>query len=523
MPRRRTALIAIAVLTALLCAVPARSLASTTEVSMLMDDDQLIYVSQQHMAQTLERIHSLGVDVVKASMVWQLVAPNPYSKHRPAFDATDPAAYPPGAWSRYDALVEIAQRLGMQVSFLLIGPAPAWAIPEHLIQGEGPSLGYAPKTAEFRQFAEAVGRRYSGAYVPPGADTGQPIPRVNYWGVWNEPNERSWLNPWYQPLPHHRKVLIQPKLYRGLLDAAWSGLAASDHASDQVMIGETANAGVIDPIPFVRALYCVGANLRPLRGSSASQMGCPPSGNPAQFLSQHPGLFEMAGYAHHPYAFDVPPDRPYPVRSFITIRSLPSFERMLVRIFAAYDVRPPAGVPIYLTEWGYKSNPPNPYVETSEAEQAAWLNEAEYMTWRYPFVQALAQFLLVDSAPKQGEQPGTPLYWSTFQTGLETMDGAPKPAFFAYRIPVWLPVARHGPSVAIWAQLRPADHTTTQSAYIQFEPSGSSGWSQLAQAQTNSPEGFLLDYVAIPSPGLVRIAWLDPSGNSLYSRTVPVS
>src|SRR5205807_5424154 len=86
--------------------LPSPARASSTEVSMLLDDDELIYVSQQHMVHTLRTLHSLGVDVIKVSLVWQLIAPNQGSRHRPQFDATNPAAYPPGAWSRWDTLVE---------------------------------------------------------------------------------------------------------------------------------------------------------------------------------------------------------------------------------------------------------------------------------------------------------------------------------------------------------------------------------------------------------------------------------
>src|SRR5437763_1129653 len=125
------------------------------------------------------------------------------------------------------------------------------------------------------------------------------IPRVDFWGIWNEPNERSWLNPWYRQLPG-RKAYIQTQTYRSLVDAGWNGLSASSHSSDTIVIGETANRGIQTPTQFVRALYCVGGNLRPLRGTAARDIGCPTSGSSAQFANQHPGLFESAGYAHHP-------------------------------------------------------------------------------------------------------------------------------------------------------------------------------------------------------------------------------
>ena len=121
------------------------------------------------MVQTLETLHSLGVDTVKVSLVWQLIAPNSGSTQRPAnFDATNPAAYPPGAWGRWDTLVGVAHQLGMSVYFLVIGPAPLWAVPAgNRTSGQGPAVGWMPNPGDYQNFVEAAGRRYSGTYVDP--------------------------------------------------------------------------------------------------------------------------------------------------------------------------------------------------------------------------------------------------------------------------------------------------------------------------------------------------------------------
>ena len=131
-------------------------------------------------------------------------------------------------------------------------------------------------------------------------------------------------------------------------------------------------------------------------------------------------------------------------QGWITLQNLGVLERVLNGVFASYGRSRPGGIPLYLSEWGYKTNPPNPYVKTSLAQQATWLDQGEYMTWKIGYVRALAQFLLVDDRPRASEPVGSRLYWHTFQTGLETMDGAPKPSLAAFRIPIWLPDARHG-------------------------------------------------------------------------------
>ena len=221
----------------------------------------------------------------------------------------------------------------------------------------------------------------------------------------------------------------------------------------------------MDPVPFLRAVYCVGPNLRPLSGGAASAFGCPTSGPASSFVAQHPGLFSSS-YAHHPYGFEAAPNRRDPIRSYITLYNIPSFERTLNRIFGAYGQHRPGGVPLYLTEWGFKTNPPNPYIRTTLSEQAAWLNQGEYMMWTEPYVKQYTQFLLLDSPPKPHTRKGSALYWSTFQTGLEFQNGRPKPSYAAFRVPLWLPNARHGRHVAVWGQLRPAAHNTTQYGLI---------------------------------------------------------
>jgi hypothetical protein len=543
----RQMFLAVAVATcALICALPTPARASATQQSILMDDDQLIYASPAHVGHTLAEVASLGVDRVKVSVVWSLVAPDPTSSTKPKFDATDPAAYPPGAWDRYDTVVRLAQALGMRTYFQFTPSIPTWAIDRSLPGGQGLPLGRAPDPHAFEQFVEAVGRRYSGTYAakipvsepPPSllglpisltppqqqaTKPGSPIPPVAYWGIWNEPNFPSWLNPWYRRLRGGLRQYTQPMIYRNLVNAAVQGLTTTGHSADTILLGETANFGNLSPIPFIEDLYCVSSAYRPLTGRAATKVGCPTSGDRASFVAHNRGLFAISGYAHHPYGFDMAPDRPYPQRGWLTLQNLGVLERVLNGVFAGYGDSRPGGMPLYLSEWGYKTNPPNPYVKTSLTQQAAWLDEGEYMTWKVGYVRALAQFLLVDDQPKAGEPVGSRKYWHTFQTGLETMDGKPKPSLAAFRIPIWLPDARRGPRVTVWGQLRPANHAVLQYGEIQYRRAGQPQWSTIRQIQTTSPEGFVLAHVPIRAAGSVRLGWLDIGGGTVvYSRSMTI-
>ena len=547
MGARQMFLAAAVAVCALICALPSPARASVTQQSILMDDNQLIYSSPEHVAHVLSQLASLGVDRVKVSVVWSLVAPDATSSTKPKFDATDPRAYPQGAWDRYDNLVRLAQASGLKTYFQFTPSVPTWAIDRSLPTGQGLPLGQAPNPREFEQFVEAVGRRYNGTFqaqipsteppAPPSllgsltlstaerraTEPGSPIPLVDYWSVWNEPNFPSWLNPWYRTQRGRKRQLTQPMIYRNLVDAAWQGLSSTGHTSDTFLLGETANFGNVLPIPFIEDLYCLSARFRPLTGRSATAVGCPSAGNRAAFRAENPGLFAITGYAHHPYAFDQAPDRPYPMAGWLTLQNIGVLERLLTHVFASYQVPRPGGIPLYLSEWGYKTNPPNPYVKTSLSQQAMWLDQGEYMTWKIGYVRALAQFLLVDDGPRTSEPVGSRLYWHTFQTGLETMNGSPKPSLAAFRVPIWLPSPRRGRRVVIWGQLRPADHSVLQYGLIQFRALHEREWGTIRVVQTSSPEGFVLAHVPIPAAGSVRLGWLNPRSSTVaYSRAVTV-
>jgi hypothetical protein len=536
----------------LLAALPARAAASPTEQSMLMDDQELIYSSPAHVTKTLEQLSSLGVDTVKVSLVWTLVAPDSSSTHRPNFDATDPSAYPSGAWARYDLIDIVAHELGMHVYFMIAPPAPLWALPANE-PNQGPPLGRAPILSDLHEFAEAAGRRYDGAFANPYAsdsssagsgtsllgvtlpvtlpDTGsatstsdvqssQPasLPNVDFWSIWNEPNERSWLNPW-----HRGKELLQPSEYRSMVATSWSALRSTGHRASSILIGETANVGIWQPLPFIRALYCVGSNDRQLRGAAAAAVGCPRSKSAARFVADNPGLFDGAGFAHHPYSFDVAPNRAYPDPSWVTLDNIGVLERMLNRIHSTYGQSRRGGVPLYITEWGYKTDPPNPFAGTSETQQANWTAEGTYMTWADPYVQSFTQFELVDGEPKSTAKPGSRAYWNTFQTGLELIDGKPKPAYNAFRLPLWVANRHHSSRVTVWGQLRPADHQTLQYGVLEFEPRGSSSFEQVREFQTASSHGFFVAHIPLPSAGKLRLAWLSANGSVYYGNTLAIS
>jgi len=517
----------LAIIVALALAAPAGALASHRQEMILQDDAQLIYSSPAHVSQTLQTLKAMGVDRVRVSVVWSLLAPQPNSSKQPKFNATNPAAYPAGSWFRYDFLDRVANQVGIKVYFQPTAPAPTWATPPRGLP-QGYRWSHDPNAKDYGQFVQAIATRYSGQYrAPDVSGKVTALPRVNYWGIWNEPNIGGWMTPQWNTVGG-KLVEASPAIYRAMVNAAWTALVKTGHRSDTILIGETAAYGAnhkgygasMDPLIFVRAFYCVGADYKPLKGSAATQIGCPKSGSPGAFARANPALFDATGWAHHPYDFDNAPNVHRADPNSATLSNLARIETALDRSQRAYHK--PAGKPIYITEWGVQSKAPSPFVKFTQAQQAEYLNEGEYMAWTNSRVPAFGQFLLVDAAPNPLETFGSKAYWATFQSGLLFYPSdQPKPAYNAFELPIWLPDPQHSSSVYVWAQIRPTN--APRIATLQFKASGSSNWTTVAQLRSTNAEGFVTTHVSLPSAGGLRLSWIGPGNVGLDGRTAQVT
>jgi hypothetical protein len=479
------------------CALPGTAAASTTQESTFQDDALLVNGSAAVQARTLDTLKALGADRVRVSLQWRLVAPAPAAPVKPAgFDAANPAAYPPGAWDRYDRLVRLADARGLGVNLDLTGPAPNWAT------GTAPGRpdldpSFDPSGPEFAAFVRAASLRYPG---------------VHYWSIWNEPNAVASLSPQWLPDPRDptRFVPTAPQVYRRLVDAAWGALAVGGHAHDTILIGETAPKGLldvrgidrsIDAQRFIRELYCVDDHLQFYVGVDAQLRGCPTTDQVAGFVSAHPGLFSASGWAHHPYELSrAPNERPTHADRWVTLGNLRELGALLRRIRARYALASADAVPLYLTRYGYETDADG----VSPARQAEYLNQAEYLTWRNRTVRTLAQFLLADAPP--------------VQSGLRTAKGARKPAYDAYALPVWLPSAtvRRGQRLSVWGLVRAAPNARRVQVSIQVRKGPGHPWQRVARRPTTATRGYVSTSVRVRESGELRLVW-----NGHHSRAAP--
>lgn len=423
-----------------LAVLPAASPANKTQESVYQDD-AVIGADPGTRAAYLAELKALGVDTIHFLIAWRDIAPNSGSTRKPSgFGGSSPDDYPASSWQKYDDYVRAAKAAGFDLLATPNGPAPRWA-QSGRAKGSG-LASYKPKGKLFGNFVEALGARYSGNFDPGGGD----LPRIDRWSFWNEANQGGWLQP--QTVG---SMPVAPKLYRSLHRAGVSGLKRSGHGGDQIYLGELAPVGSsekgptrpLTPGEFLRELFCLDALNKPFRGAAARARGC----NGFKKLN-------ATGFAHHPYmknfaALSVPKNR-----NWMPIAATKRLTSLLNR--AAAKGRIPGNLPIYFTEFGVQSNPPDKISGVSLSKQAAYINDAEYLAYLNGRTRSWAQYEMRDDALFTQYGSSDPRRYGGFQTGLRFADGSAKPSYDAYRLPIHVKRLSAG-NVRVWGMVRPID------------------------------------------------------------------
>jgi hypothetical protein len=420
--------------------------------SVFEDHTALIRNGPLRRQQTLDELKALGANTLRVEVKWNEAAPSPTRSRRPPFDAADPGAYP--GFGAYDDLFRRAGAMGFRVIADLAPDAPRWATAGG--RGYAETANLRPSSSEFGKFAGAVAKRYSGGY--------RGLPKIEWFSIWNEPNHTLFLKPLEQA----------PETYRAMVSAALPAIRANAAAGTKILIGETAPAGragrSIGPREFIQ-----------------------------RFLSGS-GRLDVDGWAHHPYGpVDVVPAG-RDIVNMLAIRRLGTYLDRAAKAGAL-----PAHLPIYNTEFGLQSNPPDPTVTTTLAKQAEQLNEKEELSYHYPRLRSYSQYLLFDDPQRPGPRD---VAWAGFQTGLRFGQGPPKPAWNAYRLPIVVHAQRRG--VYIWGRVRPG--TGRRSAQLQVLRQGR--WQNAGRRVRTNQAGFFTANRRVVAPyrfrapgvGLSRVA-----------------
>jgi hypothetical protein len=332
---------------------------------------------------TFATFKQLHVQEVRVNLYWG--GPHGVAKRRPAH-ATDPAD-PAYDWSLYDRTVRYGAQYGVHLLFTIYG-TPSWA-------NGGRAVNVAPKNAiDLRNFALAAAKRYGGTW--PDGSGGQ-LPPVREWLAWNEPNNPLFLTPQYRRTS--KGWTMQSAIdYAKICNAVYTGIHATLFRSERVACGATAPRGNNGPTSFR------------------------PSISPIAFLRavKAAGLKTFDAWAHHPYysgPTDTPTTKPVtrngaPVTA-VTLGNLSDLIKTVTQLYGNKR--------IWITEYGYQTDPPDRLVGVSYAKQAAYLTEAFAIARKNPRIDMMLWFLLKDEPSLAG-----------WQSGLITTGGKRKPAFNAF-------------------------------------------------------------------------------------------
>jgi hypothetical protein len=295
----------------------------------------------------------------------------------------------------------------------------------------GRTANWAPtRGSTFATFARAAARHF---------------PYVTRWLVWNEPNKRTFLRP------TSASVYVQR-----LLNPAYTAIHAANRRAKVAggVTGPIAGYGGISPVDFIKAM--AGSHAR------------------------------LDVYAHNPYPARPKTETPLAGGcercATITMATLDKLVRWVGKEWP--------GKRIWLTEFGYQTNPPDRLLGVSGSQQALYVSEAAERAYLAPRVDMLIQYIVRDD----GEIAG-------WQSGLYDELGRAKPSATAFRIP-FAQVSRARTRVVLWGQVRPGRGAQR---YVLQRRVGAR-WVPVGSSRLTSARGYLRRTVAA-KPGARFRVW----------------
>jgi hypothetical protein len=335
-----------------------------------------------HPSRAFAQLKQLRVPVIRVNLRWGN-APLSVATKRPE-NGADPAD-PAYNWGPFDEMLKRAAAADIKVIATIVG-TPGWA--------NGGKARYVPpkNMTDLRKFSTAAATRYSGDYVPPGAE--DPLPAIRWFLAWNEPNNPVFVRPQWKR-KGARYVIASAAIYAKICNAVYAGVHAAGIRGDKVACGATAPRGnnkgrstrpSVTPLVFLRALKKAGAH------------------------------FDV--YAHHPY-YSGPSETPFtPPKTKTGAVTLGNIGELMAELKALYG----PSKHLWITEYGYQTKPPDGIFGVSYAKQAKYLSQAYELVRKNPRIDMLIWFLLRDDRRiKQG-----------WQSGLISAGGKKKPAFSTF-------------------------------------------------------------------------------------------
>lgn len=456
--RKPPSLIALIVIAStLLAAAPARA-DRTADVSIM--DDQLLLAksTREGVDREMRLFRRLGADRLRVSAFWDQIAPGARQQQKPAFNAADPAS-PSYNFAALDRVVISAFTHGLKVMVSITTPAPYWATGNPARR----NAAWKPNPGEFAMFAEAVTKRYARL--------------VDHWAISNEPNQQQWL----QPQSENGKAFA-PHHYRRMVQAAYPRIKGADPTS-LVLIGELASVGStsvgvkrgIKPLRFLRTMACRDRRYRRMRAGPCA------------------GFRAIPGDAigHHPYQF-TDPSRRSPHRDDAAIGDGLRLLRVVDALQRRRTLTRTGRFNMYYTEFGYQTNPPDPFAGVSLGTQRHYLEKASYLAWRTRRIKEINQFRLTDgSIDRRAGRRG----FLEFQSGLLFANRRKKPSYRAFQHPFFVNRGQ------FWGQVRAGTGPYTVRVQRLI---GRRGWVTVLQILVDNPRGYFSRSLSGRRSGIYR-------------------
>jgi hypothetical protein len=326
-------------------------------------------------------LHNLRAQVVRITLWWG--GPIGVAKTRP-LNPTNPAD-PAYDWAVYDRAMQYAAKYNIKVLFSIVG-TPSWANGRRAYR-------YAPTNPlDLQKFAAAAAKRYSGTFKD--AD-GNVLPAAHLWLAWNEPNNPVFLYPQYRKL-HGRWFPQSAYSYVRICNAIWTGVHSVQQSAAKVACGGT------DPRGNNRA------------GSTRASI------SPLVFLRyvKKYHLRHFDAWAHHPYASrptQTPTSKPNARdKSTVILGNISVLVKELTRLYGKK--------PLWITEYGYQTRPPDRTFGVAWKTQAKYLAQAYSIARKNPRIQMMIWFLVKDESRLAG-----------WQSGFFSAAGKRKPSYYTFR------------------------------------------------------------------------------------------
>src|SRR5581483_5670404 len=206
----------------------------------------------------------------------------------------------------------------------------------------------------------------------------------------------------------------------------------------------------------------------------------------------------LDAYAHNPYPL-APHETPVSGGcGHCTTVTLSTIGRLLRAVRQDFGTH----TRIWLTEYGYQTNPPDRLLGVSYATQARYLAEAALRAYELPRVDLLIHYLVED-------EPDA----ARWQSGLVTTHDIAKPAYQAFTFPL-AERSRTGRRTVLWGQVRPGGRQRYR--LLRF---ADGAWHTVGGTATTSSRGYLTRVVSAARGARFRL-WVP--GEHTYSAILTV-